>query len=298
MDTMIVSAARETRCVAISKLKSSEHGARKKEGRRKIVRTHSAFAGILALGGAALIAPVAHAGLMNVELKVNGVAIWNDDLGTTSDGMQSGSSSYNNPSWVDLQYVNVTWDSDPSISYDFSLQNVTAAPQRYTLVFSTNVNPALTNPFGLEMNGSVSGGGLDTGTNDAFGSGAAVGGVGGASSNWAHGWIPSGDSHYRAYIDGNLVRTLLDDPQADGQNHLLWWGGQFSTPSYGPASFGQPVPEITPGPALVDMRLEIDFWLSEGDFFTSNGYFEVVPAPGAIGLLGIAGLAGRGRRRR
>jgi hypothetical protein len=97
---------------------------------------------------------------------------------------------------------------------------------------------------------------------------------------------------WQAFIDGNMVASLLDDPFAVSK----FGAGSVAI---GPEAFGQPIPSMA-GPAITEtMAITFSFSLTAGDqaSFTSVFTAVVIPAPGALALLGLAGFIGRGRRR-
>lgn len=81
--------------------------------------------------------------------------------------------------------------------------------------------------------------------------------------------------------DGGTIGTQFDDPSG------LSGGGSLGT---------DPISGLL-GPVSDSIGIRLVFELSGGATAGVNGFFTIVPAPGAIALFGFAGLAGRRRRR-
>lgn len=154
-----------------------------------------------------------------------------------------------------------------SVFGNFSLTNTTGQTQTFTVtVQSPLIQPLLGQTF---ISGSISGSMVDSG-----GGGAEV-------------TAPSGGSIYTAFVDGNAVRTLLDDPFSQ----TAPVGG---TNTIGPASFSN---EMGPFNATMSAAIQHTFTLTPGDGVTFSSAFHIVPAPGAIAVFALAGVIGTRRRR-
>jgi hypothetical protein len=144
-------------------------------------------------------------------------------------------------------------------------------------------NLSLTNIFAVNFPGlmDVSMGGSVTGSlTDLNGNGATLG-------------SPVNGSLYTAFIDGNAVATLLDDPFSVS-------AGVFESAVVGPASFGDPIPSDPAPNALTSIGIDLEFTLSAGDAASFTSIFVIsgmlIPGPGAIAFFALAGFAGRRRR--
>ena len=88
---------------------------------------------------------------------------------------------------------------------------------------------------------------------------------------------------YTALIDDAEFQTLLDPP-------LSVTAPAFETVTFGPETFGGPVPSL-PGPDVTDtISIDYNFRLSGGDAVSLTGTFVVVPEPSTIVLLCVGGL--------
>ncbi|RKX46391.1 MAG: hypothetical protein DRP64_03220 [Verrucomicrobia bacterium] len=165
----------------------------------------------------------------------------------------------------------LAFDPDPSVFANFLVYNNTPNTQ----VYQFNVlQPAYLNELSSLVYGSIVVSLQDT--DDS---------IDGASLN------DYGASIYEAYIDGNLVDTLLDP--------------SFSLSTTPPANtVGSGLQEFgwnTYGAGVVnDIAIKIQFSLSAGDTATVLSRFDVVaiPEPASVGLLGFTTLGLFYRRRR
>jgi hypothetical protein len=153
---------------------------------------------------------------------------------------------------------------DPTVNGAFSVTNLLAVPQTFTLTVTVPVPPI--GPTSL-IGGSVGGSFTDAdGTGATFDSSGAT-------------------AIYTALIDGAPVGTLHPSPVA-----LV--AGSFLTGDVPSVAFGTPIPSA-PGPALVtDMGISLKFTLSAGDTAALTSVFvvEPVPEPSTI-VLALMGLA-------
>jgi hypothetical protein len=152
---------------------------------------------------------------------------------------------------------------DPTINGAFSVTNLLAVPQTFTLNVTVPV-PAI--PGATVIGGSV--GGSFT---DANGGGATF-----ASSG--------SNAIYTALIDGVSVATLHPSPV-----NLV--AGSFLSANVPPADFGTPIPSLA-GPALTtDMSIQLKFTLSAGDTAALTSVFVVeAPEPSTV-VLALMGVA-------
>lgn len=235
------------------------------------IRSMSTIAGVAILAAAS--SAFAGNGL-SIQLSVdgNGPAIFNpagSDFGSffNYSGTESDLSTYT------LGY-DINADSEPTLNFlngNIVIQNLDTVAHTYSITFILPI--AATGLPASKMGGSVAGG-LTTDFD------------GGSLSTVGQGSV------WSALVNGAVVQTLLDGPQAWGKAGA----GSVDIPQ---DSFGNPIPSEN-GPAIVgSIAVNLTFSLTAGDSaaFTSIFVVESVPAPAAFALLGLAGLVG-GRRRR
>ena len=162
-------------------------------------------------------------------------------------------------------------DPDPFVSAFFTVQNLTGNLQPFTITTSLPT---------IGLGGPTTMFGSTTGTvgdgdfvQDQFGNGATVRTLIGAP-------------YYEALVDGVGVRSLYPDFQ---QNSA-------------PLGIVNAIPAINftgeAGPALIsNIGIRNRFELTPGDNASFTSTFNIIPTPGAVGLLGVAGLAATRRRR-
>lgn len=153
---------------------------------------------------------------------------------------------------------------DPTINGAFSVTNVLAVPQTFTLTVTVPVPPI--------AGGTVIGGSVGGSFTDAGGGGATFGTSGATAL-------------YTAYVDSLPVATLHPSPVA-----LV--AGSFLTTTIPAVDFGTPIPSA-PGPAVLttDMGIQLKFVLSPGDTAALTSVFVVeTPEPSTV-VLALMGLA-------
>jgi hypothetical protein len=153
---------------------------------------------------------------------------------------------------------------DPTINGAFSVTNLLAVPQTFTLNVTVPV-PAI--PGATLIGGSMAGS-----FTDANGGGATFDSSGLTAI-------------YTALIDGASVATLNPSPVA-----LV--AGSFLSTAVPTADFGTPIP-FAAGPALTtDMGIQLKFTLSAGDTAALTSVFVVEPVPEpstvVLALMGVA----------
>ena len=225
--------------------------------------------------GALLISTSAHAGLNfgpGFEVTFAG---GNQTVSGQASSLGSmtylGNNIYHTNGFAAVSAGYLQWDAlidpDPFISGTFSITNIAAITQTFTVTFTLDSTVQFDTSL---MNGAFSGT-----LNDANGDGSA-----------AIGRVTGSAGFYSAFIDGNLVQSL-------GSSAYNYSGAAFGSAQIGPESFGP-----TAGPALTTtIGLQFRFNLSAGDSVSFSSLFNVVPAPGAVALLGAAGCIGSRRRR-
>jgi len=199
----------------------------------------------------------------------------NSDLGCTDTGTFTTECSatdlaYSNGSYTALRInsIDLQLDSDPLVDGNIAVSNEQGFTQRFTFVFTLPISSI---PGATIQSGSISGS-----VADGFeGDGATIS-------------APAGEAIYQARIDGVDTNALHADPAS------------FSAPAFDigsipAASFGP----LLGGPALTNIELELDFYLTSFDSvqITSEHQVEPVPEPasGAMVALGLALLAARRR---
>ncbi len=204
---------------------------------------------------------------LNMSMAVNGLGAWNDSsVGGVFN--QTGISDIGNTWTLDISILS---NEDPSMSSEITLVNNTGADALFTITATSSIIPIVGPTF---VGGSV-GGGF---TNLGF--------VGPATVS-----APAGGSLFTGLIDGVSALTLHDDPSS-------WTAAlPFSSAVIPSASSG--LPATNPGPigATTEFSIVLSFNLSDGDSISLTSFFNIVPTPGAAGLLVVAGLFGRRRRR-
>jgi hypothetical protein len=173
---------------------------------------------------------------------------------------------------------------DPSITGNFTITNLSTAPQTFILTVTLPVSPALSAP--TKMGGSVgliayqSFNGNGNQTDD------------GQVELMTVGALP----FYRALIDGNAA-GVQDLGFFDTGNICCGAniGGTISK-----LDFGTPIPNA-PGPAVTtSIGIQIEFNVTGGDKLTFPAVFVVAPEPASVLLVGLslAGLVAARRRSR
>ena len=164
-----------------------------------------------------------------------------------------------------LDNWSMSMDPDPSITSNFTLTNISAVTQTFTM----NVTlPTTTSDPAISITGYI-GPGLLT---DVNGGGATLADVGTAI--------------YSAIIDGVVVRTLLDPPQLFSIP-VNPFGTPGDTLSISQVSFG---PDVLAQSVTSLIRIRYQFSLTAHDEIQWGSQFVVtpVPIPGALPLLGAA----------
>ncbi len=162
-------------------------------------------------------------------------------------------------------------DPDPLISGNLVVENLFMESVEVTIQVILPISPQLT--LGSEMLGSAAIG-LTT---DAGGGELATFG---------------GNPLWQGLIDGLSVGN---DAAIFFDAFALTNGGLGSASSSG--NFGIPFPVVGP-PVLNSIGIEINFSLTQFDQASITSVFNVVPAPGVVGLLAVGALLGVRRRRR
>ncbi len=172
-------------------------------------------------------------------------------------------------SGVTLNY-NLNGDPDPLISGNLTVENPFLPVVDITLVVTLPIDPLLPNSSQMQGSAAV---GLTTDSG------------GGSLSTFG------GNALWQGMIDGTAVgnsAALFFDPFA------LTNAGLGSSGSSG--NFGAPF--LIPGPAVLSsIGIQISFSLTQNDQASITSVFNVVPAPGVIGLLALGALGTRRRRR-
>lgn len=173
-------------------------------------------------------------------------------------------------SGVTLQY-NLNGDPDPLISGNLTVENPFLPVVDVTLQVSLPVAPLL--PNGSLMQGSAA-------------IGLTTDSGGGSLSTFG------GKPLWQGMIDGSAVgnsAALFFDPFSLSNASI---GSSGSSGNFG-------APFLIPGPpVLSDIGIQINFSLTQSDQASITSVFNVIPAPGVIGLLAVGALGVRRRRRR
>lgn len=158
-------------------------------------------------------------------------------------------------------------DPDPLVTGIITVTNLSPAAQTFTLSSILPIGAPITG--GTLTGGSISGTLVDTG--------------GGAELSSPPGGSPP--SLYTALIDDVEFQTLLDAPQSIT-------APAFETTTFGPETFGGPVPSLLGPDANDTISIDYNFRLSGGDAVSLTGTFVVVPIPepSTIVLLCMGGL--------
>ena len=178
----------------------------------------------------------------------------------------------------------IEWDivvnPDPFIDASLIVRNNLPIDQEFTFNIELPITPSLSG--GTLIGGSFSGT-------------LTEGGGNGATMRALDAQTP----FYAALIDGNVVQTLFDNPDAITAQ-------SFETVTFGPESFGnfpQPIPSLAgPDAANSTIGINLNFIVSANDSVTLTGTFvvEPVPEPSTVVLCisALIGLLAFGRRRR
>jgi len=180
---------------------------------------------------------------------------------------------------VDVSDWSLSMDSDPFVTNNFNITNFTSSTQTFSVTTTLGVTTAITN--GL-MKGSVAVTVTDNDSNSA------------TVSTDPTPLEPKSDDEttiYQGLIDGNVARTLWDDPKT-----ITAPVGSNSES----INFGFTALEIAPESIDSTIGTTITFALSAGDSASVTSNFTVVPVPPAVWLFGsgLLGLVGIARRRR
>lgn len=170
------------------------------------------------------------------------------------------------------------WDGafnpDPSISNGFSVTNLLAGVQTFTITVSS-----VTGPIGAPT--TLTGGSAQGGVTDTNGNGATLSTTG------------AGSAFYTSLMDGGDWVSLYVDPDSVS-------AGAFLSNSFFPVEdFGTPIPSLA-GPAVVSsIGIRFKFDLTGMDRGTGSGVFVVEPVPEpSTALLVAMGLGALALRRR
>ncbi|HMN96790.1 MAG TPA: hypothetical protein PKC43_07085 [Phycisphaerales bacterium] len=163
---------------------------------------------------------------------------------------------------------------DPFIVANLAVTNTSMMTQTFTITVQSPIDT--TNfPF-ICIGGSVVGS-----ITDGNGDGATL-------------TSPVGGSLYSAFVDNNVVGTLLNDPFSVS-------AGNYLSAGVGPATFGAPIPSLfVPTQATTNFGITLTFTLTAGDSASFTSIFVVegcIPGPASLALLAFAGMAGSRRRR-
>ena len=147
-----------------------------------------------------------------------------------------------------------SFDSDPVISSSFSVTNLLASTQSFSITVST-----VTGPIGAPA--TVTGGSAQGGVTDTNGDGATLSTTGAEAAL------------YTALLDGLDFQPLYVDPSSVTV-------GAFLSGNLSPfESFGVPIPSF-PGPAVAStIGIRFQFDLTGFDRATASGTFVVEPVP-------------------
>lgn len=163
-------------------------------------------------------------------------------------------------------------DPDPVLHITLKLIREQAGPQDFTFLITLTVDPM---PGETLTGGSVAGSILDSG-----GDGAELS------------LKPTGEPLYMSRIDGVDHKALMEAMDAVVVP-------AYETDTFGPESYGVPIPSLPGPPATSTIEIELNARISGYDTATLQASFVVVvPEPGTMALLGIGAAVMMLRRRR